>query len=416
MEKLPEQHITEAYHYLLGRLLVLRQQEQDFRQDGFRWNQLVHRKPGAVAWVNPNLDVAYSEAWVALDQRTGVLLDIPRIPGRYYTWHMLNGWGETVLNINERTFPDHPWGRFLLCLRDSSTVCPEGTRRVELPAAVTRVLARIDLGNAPDAAIRLQPGFHLTPLGEPEMPPRITVPPFDSRNLPGVEVFDLADAILAGEPDINPGMDTVRRQAKTIASAVTSAPKHRAAVAEVIRGRSLPALRALLKDSGQMRNGWVRPACFGRYGEDYRMRTVINLLGIWANTPEEYGAFSSAGLDGSSTYVQTFPAQALPQTKARHFWSVTAVSTKDQRVIPNPHDRHTRGTTSPLRHGPDGSLSLVYAPRCPAGLPEENWLPTPEHGRFSLTFRLYGPSEDVYRGDYFPPALVKAGAEGNPAA
>ena len=54
-----DQDISDAYIYLLGRLLVTRQQQLDF-QEGFKWNELVHRKPGAVDWPNPNLDVAYS--------------------------------------------------------------------------------------------------------------------------------------------------------------------------------------------------------------------------------------------------------------------------------------------------------------------------------------------------------------------
>ena len=59
--------ISDSYIYLLSRLLVLRQQQLDF-QEGFTWNALVHRKPGEVQWPNPNLDVAYSEAWVAVDE------------------------------------------------------------------------------------------------------------------------------------------------------------------------------------------------------------------------------------------------------------------------------------------------------------------------------------------------------------
>ena len=35
------------YIYLLGRLLVTRQQQLDFKE-GFKWNELVHRKPGGL--------------------------------------------------------------------------------------------------------------------------------------------------------------------------------------------------------------------------------------------------------------------------------------------------------------------------------------------------------------------------------
>jgi hypothetical protein len=38
----PEQGISDSYIYLLDRLLVTRQQQLDF-QEGFKWNELVHR-------------------------------------------------------------------------------------------------------------------------------------------------------------------------------------------------------------------------------------------------------------------------------------------------------------------------------------------------------------------------------------
>ena len=106
---LSETEISDSYIYLLGRLLVLRQQQLDF-QEGFKWNELVHRKPGEVDWPNPNLDVAYSEAWVAVDEKSCLVVTVPKIIGRYYTVQFLNGWGETVANINERVFPQHPKG------------------------------------------------------------------------------------------------------------------------------------------------------------------------------------------------------------------------------------------------------------------------------------------------------------------
>ena len=72
-----EQEISDSYIYLLSRLLVLRQQQLDFK-DGLTWNQLVHRKPGQVDWPNPNLDVAYSEAWVAIDEKSCLAVTVPK--------------------------------------------------------------------------------------------------------------------------------------------------------------------------------------------------------------------------------------------------------------------------------------------------------------------------------------------------
>ena len=56
--RLSEQQVSDAYIYLLGRLLITRQQQIDFDTEGFVWNQLIHRKPGQGDWPNPNLAVA----------------------------------------------------------------------------------------------------------------------------------------------------------------------------------------------------------------------------------------------------------------------------------------------------------------------------------------------------------------------
>ena len=123
-----DRDVVEAYEYLLGRWLVLRQENLDFKE-GFKWNQIIHREPGGVDWANPNLDVVYSEAWVAVDEKSCTLIEIPEIKGRYYTVQALNGWGEVSANINERTFPKHPAGKFAFCLKGAKSITlPKGTQ------------------------------------------------------------------------------------------------------------------------------------------------------------------------------------------------------------------------------------------------------------------------------------------------
>lgn len=405
---LSDQQISDAYSYLLGRLLVLRQQRLDFEKGGFKWNTLINRKPGGVDWANPNLDVAYTEAWVAVDDKTCVQLDIPRIEGRYYTWHMLNGWGETVLNINERSYAQKPYGQYALCLKGSTATVPEGLLRVDLPAKTSRVLARIELGANPGEAVRLQSQFKLKALGEPVIDPVIDVPLFSNDKLPGAEAFELADAILKGEADINAGMDEVRKQVVETAALVQSGPEGRDRVNKLIEQNAIPAMMKLLMQPGLKENGWGRPVYFGNYGSDYKMRTLIDLAGIWANNANEAIYFGNYGLDGSSTFLQTFPADALPKEKAHYFWSVIAVDAKEFKVIPNPLKRFLLNKESGLKYNKDGSLTLAYAPKLPKGVPEANWLPTPPGEKFNLTFRLYGPSADAAAGKYFPPELVKA--------
>src|ERR1700750_2204067 len=106
--------IEEAYIYLLGRALVIRQEHIDRRGDGFAYNTIKYNPLGSADFVNPNFDVAYFEAWFAVDDRTPVLLETPEITGRYYTAQILDEWGEVIVNVNERTFPSKPFGRFAL--------------------------------------------------------------------------------------------------------------------------------------------------------------------------------------------------------------------------------------------------------------------------------------------------------------
>ncbi|MFF0449578.1 DUF1214 domain-containing protein [Streptomyces sp. NPDC004609] len=67
--------------------------------------------------------------------------------------------------------------------------------------------------------------------------------------------------------------------------------------------------------------------------------------------------------------------------RSGHYWSVTAVDSREFRVIPNPLDRHVLNGRSPLEYNEDGSLTLVFATQRPAGRPEPNWLPTLPGGR-----------------------------------
>src|SRR6185369_10189971 len=174
--RLSDDDIIDAYHYMLGRWLVMRQETLHFR-DGFRWNELVHRTPGGVSWPNPHLDVAYSEAWVAVDETSCTILEIPEISGRYYTVQVLNGWAEVIANINERNFPRHTSGTFALCLMGTIMELPPGAQRINLPNRKARLLIRIELGAAPEQAIALQKRITMHATGTPKI--ESPVIPFD---------------------------------------------------------------------------------------------------------------------------------------------------------------------------------------------------------------------------------------------
>ena len=404
--RLSDRDIVEAYEYMLGRWLVLRQENLDFKQ-GFKWNQIIHRETGGVDWANPNLDVVYSEAWVAVDDKSCTLIELPEIKGRYYTVQALNGWGEVAANINDRNYPKHPFGKFALCLKEAkAVVLPKGTQRVILPSRKSRVLMRIELGAHPENAVALQKKVTMKATGSPQIDQPVVKLDFPNDKLPGVEAFSKTDEILASERDLNVGMIAVEEQARAVAKAAAD-PTQRARIDEVIRKQAIPIFLGEIPKMGKAVNGWVHPRIVGNYRSDYVMRSIANYTGIWANNSKEVVYFAGQGLDGSQTYMQTYPKDALPGSKTKYFWSVIVVDGVDYKVIPNPLNRYLLNKESPLEMSDDGALVLVFGPKLPDGIPESNWLPTPNGKKYNMTYRFYGPSKDVTDGTYYPPPLVR---------
>lgn len=404
-----DRDICDAYLYLLGRLLVLRQEQLDFRTGDFRWNLLVHRAVGGVAWANPNLDVAYSEAWLAVDDSSCTILDVPRILNRYYTIQLLDMWGETIVNINERTYPYHPSGPFAFCLRDAQFALPAGMQRIDVPGRKARMLIRIELGADAKQTILLQHGITMRTKGSPRIASTLDVPHFTNDKLPGVEAFDTALAVMGTERDRIPGSDALQAKVRAVAaSALDIAERDR--IDRVIREQAFRELARGVADAGTVRNGWMYPRVTGRYGDDWLGRTVANLTGIWSNTHNEvvyFGAGLDSPLSGSDTYTMTFDKDNMPSEHVQYFWSVSCVDATNYRVIPNAKNRFTLGSHSPLQPGSDGSLTLYFAAKRPSDAPEANWLPTPASANFMLTWRSYGPDNAIVSGDWFPPPLVK---------
>jgi hypothetical protein len=72
--QLDKQTVTDAYVYLLGRAIVIRQEQTDLKEPGIAYNVIKYNPAGSADFVNPNLDVAYLEAWIAVDDKTPVVL------------------------------------------------------------------------------------------------------------------------------------------------------------------------------------------------------------------------------------------------------------------------------------------------------------------------------------------------------
>ena len=298
--RISDQDISDAYIYLLGRLLVTRQQQLDFKE-GFKWNELVHRKPGEVDWpipISTSRTPKRGSRWTRAVARSSAC---PRSRAATTRSTSSTAGARRFANINERLFPQAavrrvrrvPQGRER---RDS---CGSATR-IDLPVKYSRVLARVELGSDPDAAIALQHQFKLRATGTPKLPEIPKTPIFELEALPGVEAFDAAEIALDSEADLNVGLEALPEKARAIAKAIKD-PAERARVDQVIRSRAFADIgkASAVIGHGTVQNGWARPGVVGEYGLDYLARTMVNNGGIWANIKPEVlyyrGSLDQAG-------------------------------------------------------------------------------------------------------------------------
>ena len=63
----------------------------------------------------------------------------------------------------------------------------------------------------------------------------------------------------------------------------------------------------------------------------------------------------------------------------------------------------------PLKQNDDGSLDLYIQAKSPGEDKESNWLPAPSSGPFSLTVRIYWPTDEVLDGTYKLPPVRNVG-------
>ncbi len=404
--------VTDAYVYLLGRAIAIRQEQTDLKEPGIDYNVIKYNPAGSADFVNPNLDVAYLEAWIAVDDKTPVLLEVPEVTGRYYTAQILNEWGEVITNLNERNYPSHPFGKFAFVAPGSTAEVPADAVRIELHSRKAKLLGRVELKTDPAGAMALQKQFKLTPLGKPVIQPAAPMAPFGNKELIGVELFDNVDAVLSSALDVSAIAPQMQEKAREIGRQAKDAGQ-RQALDKLIKEEVVPQfLQYAVTKSGVFQNNWLATLGTGNYGSDYWKRTSANLVGLWANANDEVIYFVATRdadgqpLNGSNDYVLEFSAANRPDAVVNAYWSVILVDVPDYRVVKNPLNRFNFNSDSGLKSEADGSLKILFAPEPNAAVPESNWLPSAPGKGFSLTLRTYVPKDLVKRGEWFPPALT----------
>lgn len=405
--------LTDAYVYLLGRALVVRQEVGDLKEKGVRFNTIKYNPLGSADFVNPNFDVAYLEAWFAVDEHSAAILEVPDIEGRYYTAQILDEWGEVIANINERTMPSKPFGKFALVSPNSKVKLPKDVMPIILHSNKAKMLGRVELKGDPQGAEKLQHAFKVSVIGKPKIAKPPALAAFDNKSLIGVDLFDNANGLLASALDVAPNAAELQAKVHAVANYVSSGKDARAAVTDQLKTIVPKFQEDVLTKTAPYKNHWLCGAFGGNYGTKFEQRTAANYAGIWANNPAEAIYFPASRdsneklLDGSKNYVIHFPADALPEKVVDAYWSVILVSVPDYRVIPNDLKRYNFNSYSDLKKEPDGSLKIAIGPKPVAGVAESNWLPSAQGKPFSLTFRTYVPKDVVKRCEWTPAPVTE---------
>ena len=408
------QTIADAYIYLLGRTLVIRQEHVDLGGTGVDYNVIDYKPLGTPDAMNPNFDVASLEAWLAVDDHTPVVLEVPEIVNRHYNVQVIDEWGDVITNINPRTFPSHPCGTFAFVKPGSQAKVPTGAARIVLRSSKAKLVARLEIRQDRDGSVRLQQQFTLASSGNPSIFPPPPLPMFGNRELIGVEIFQDAEEILATALDTAPGAAALQQKVRVVTQYTESGPGARRDVEGLLRERLIPYFLDLTtKRAVASRNHWRSShAAGGAVIADYQRRTAANLASLWTDTPDEGLVFQTArdangrALNGGNTYVLEFAPDQLPAALVGGHWSLTLVTMPGYRVVPNPLDRFLLNSYSRLVCERDGVLRMFVGPRPPQGVPESNWLPAPDGKPFLLTMRAYVPNDAMTRGEWFPPALA----------
>ncbi len=414
---LTEQEVIDSWVYTLARYLVIRQEHIDMAEEGVDYNVIKYNELGKAEFVNPNLDVAYLEAWFAVDENTPVILEIPKIEGRYYTAQIVDEWAEILHNINERNFPDHPYGKYAICLKGSNPEIPEGALRIDIPSKKAKMLARVERQGDDEGAVALQRAFKIIKAGEPKIEKAIEIPMFSNKDLIMVDMFKkpMVVQVLKSAPDAVGNSDELQKKVFAIADFVEKSDENINSIDEIIKIKAIPSFLNSIKNFGTKKGGWstVAEEVMDGFKENFLQRTITNYAGIWANTSREaiyyLGLKDSNGddLNGDNTYVLHFNKEDLPIEHVNAYWSLTMLSLPDYRVIPNKLNKYNLNNISEFEYADDGSLKLFLAAELPQSVPESNWLPVAKGKSFAMTLRLYVPKDDALTYQYYVPAIQK---------
>ncbi len=417
---------------------------------GYVHNELVNvnalATPTTQGVVSPNVDTAYSVAWI--DLTTGPLVvNVPNTHGRFYTFQFMDAYTNAFAYVGTGSTGTAA-GAYALVPPGWTGTLPPGVTEIKSPTNTVWLLGRTLVNGPSDfpAVKQIQDQYELTPLSAWETgarTPSVTLssyPAGKKKPLPtGTDFISALDQELTIDPP--PAADDCALEAMSPAAVVlphpTAAQEDAADLANI--AGVTPAIQAnaattaaidagvaagpkivaeatsrLLVADAKGNHGWdVLSRSIGTYGTEYLGRAIIATDYLGANIPSQgiypvaYVDVAGRTFDGADNYTITFPRGLLPP--ARAFWSLTMYNGQDF-LYANSLNRYAIGNrTSGLVSGRNGSLTLYIQHTQPASAAARaNWLPAPD-GTFHMILRLYQPSAAALDGGWKPPPVFRTG-------
>lgn len=376
--------------------------------------------------VRPNFDTLYSVAWLDLSKEP-IVVSAPDTEDRYYMLPMLDMWTDVFAVPGKRTSGTKP-GNFVVVPPGWHGELPSGVRKIQSPTPYVWLIGRTQTNGPNDYAAvhKVQDGYTLTPLsqwGKTPQPVKAVIdpsvdmktPPLDQVNkMPGAAYFKYAADLMKLHPPHVTDWSIVT-QLKRIGIEPGKSfdfegldPSVQQAL-EKAATDGLKGMYAKIPTVARVTNGWsMNTDTMGVYGIYYLKRSIVTMLGLGANPPEDaiypmnLADADGKPLVGEHNYVLHFNKDEIPPVNA--FWSVTMYDEAGFQVA-NPINRFAIGDRDELKYNADGSLDLYFQNQSPGPDKESNWLPSPAQGKLGVTMRLYAPRAEALDGRWNPSAI-----------
>ena len=374
---------------------------------------------------SPNVDTLYSTAWICLTNEP-VILSVPAIPDRYYTFEMASMDSDNFAYVGTRATGTNA-GNYAIIGPDWVGSLPPGV--TELPRSHTPyafILGRTLVYGTDDVVNihALQDQYKLTPLsywGTSNTPPvnRDVWEPYPTNDV--LSAWKTMNRAMTENPPNVPGQQSMVNNFATIGVGPNQDVTNMdlATQAGLVRAeKEAMAIMHGFNESGgggTVVNGWsYPPSTLGRAGQydDFLTRAAAQCwAGIVANDPEEAIYLNTttddegAQLTGDNDYTIRFPSNGMPDVGA--FWSVTMYDT-NHNLVANSLNCYKLGTypKGAMQTNLDGSLTIYVQHESPGVATESNWLPAPT-GEFYLILRTYLPGPDILSHAWKPPPVEK---------